>query len=102
METPVGHRAGTTPEPRDEQMDQGQTVEYVRAYLHENFGVPFAGSVSFQQSPFQSPWVPPPHIHNCLFLGEPPHRRHPPPNEFTHRHLCMPPHLLGLPSAALL
>jgi hypothetical protein len=27
------------------QMDQGQTVEYVRAYLHEHFGVPFTGSV---------------------------------------------------------
>lgn len=28
------------------QMDQGQTIEYVRAFLHEHFGVPFTGSVS--------------------------------------------------------
>ena len=27
------------------QIDQGQTVEYLRAYLHEHFGVPFVGSV---------------------------------------------------------
>eukprot|EP00291_Cryptomonas_curvata_P009405 CAMPEP_0172202120 /NCGR_PEP_ID=MMETSP1050-20130122/30439_1 /TAXON_ID=233186 /ORGANISM="Cryptomonas curvata, Strain CCAP979/52" /LENGTH=74 /DNA_ID=CAMNT_0012879963 /DNA_START=90 /DNA_END=314 /DNA_ORIENTATION=- len=25
-------------------IDQGQTVEYLRAYLHEHFGVPFVGS----------------------------------------------------------
>ena len=25
-------------------VDAGQTVEYVRAYIHEHFGVPFAGS----------------------------------------------------------
>ena len=29
---------------RAEQVDAGQTVEYVRAYLHETFGVPFTGS----------------------------------------------------------
>eukprot|EP00802_Teleaulax_amphioxeia_P017965 Tamp_18138.p3 GENE.Tamp_18138~~Tamp_18138.p3 ORF type:complete len:102 (+),score=24.23 Tamp_18138:612-917(+) len=26
------------------EVDAGQTVEYVRAYLHEHFGVPFNGS----------------------------------------------------------
>ena len=26
-------------------VDAGQTVEYVRAYIHEHFGVPFAGSI---------------------------------------------------------
>lgn len=26
------------------QVDAGQTVEYVRAYLHEHYGVPFNGS----------------------------------------------------------
>ncbi|EKX44217.1 hypothetical protein GUITHDRAFT_110003 [Guillardia theta CCMP2712] len=31
------------------QVDQGQTVEYVRAYLHENCGLPFSSStLSFQ------------------------------------------------------
>eukprot|EP00277_Geminigera_cryophila_P012138 CAMPEP_0179434596 /NCGR_PEP_ID=MMETSP0799-20121207/18885_1 /TAXON_ID=46947 /ORGANISM="Geminigera cryophila, Strain CCMP2564" /LENGTH=66 /DNA_ID=CAMNT_0021213483 /DNA_START=206 /DNA_END=406 /DNA_ORIENTATION=- len=26
------------------EVDAGQTVEYVRAFLHEHFGVPFVGS----------------------------------------------------------
>lgn len=32
------------------QMDQGQTIQYVRAFLHEHFGVPFTGSVSSSPS----------------------------------------------------
>mmetsp|Transcript_43697 Transcript_43697/g.106833 ORF Transcript_43697/g.106833 Transcript_43697/m.106833 type:complete len:102 (-) Transcript_43697:319-624(-) len=37
-------------------MDQGQTVEYVRAYLHEHFGVNFAGSkLTYNDKPMFDP-----------------------------------------------
>mmetsp|Transcript_716 Transcript_716/g.1486 ORF Transcript_716/g.1486 Transcript_716/m.1486 type:complete len:102 (+) Transcript_716:55-360(+) len=37
-------------------MDQGQTVEYVRAYIHEHYGVPFTGSsLTFNGKPMFDP-----------------------------------------------
>uniref|UniRef100_A0A6T8K276 Ubiquitin-like domain-containing protein n=1 Tax=Hemiselmis andersenii TaxID=464988 RepID=A0A6T8K276_HEMAN len=37
-------------------MDQGQTIEYVRAYIHEHFGVPFASStLEFNGKPMFDP-----------------------------------------------
>mmetsp|Transcript_48460 Transcript_48460/g.75677 ORF Transcript_48460/g.75677 Transcript_48460/m.75677 type:complete len:103 (+) Transcript_48460:96-404(+) len=48
----------TLPDGSNEEMevDKGQTVEYVRAYLHEHLGVPFtASALTFNGRPMVDP-----------------------------------------------